>query len=195
MKKAVFGIGLFILLLSGGTVAYAGSLNANEQAIISAAKGQFEVDGKRYKAESTYVNQLIGYLSSDGVDLTADQKAEAIAQMYASVAEGVEAGYLYPIEDKQENTDTMEEQTDILTTMDSETGQIVSKENSKDGENSEVEPVVSSDQPAPDEKDTIIKNTGFNLNLTLFIAVGAAILMLICIFETIRSDFFAHTDE
>jgi hypothetical protein len=203
MKKAILGIGLFILVLSGGTVAYAGSLNANEQAVISVAKGRFEVDGKQYKADSTYVNQLINYLSSDGVDLTSDQKAEAIATMYANVEEGVKQGYLHPIEDKQENTEVAEELTDIVTTKDSETGQIVSKDNSdgsiisgkesgtpSDQKNQEIEATASDSA-----EDTIIKNTGFNLNTTLFIAVGAAILMLICIYETIRSDFFAHTDE
>lgn len=202
MKKAILGIGLFILVLSGGTVAYAGSLNANEQAVISAAKGRFEVDGKQYKADSTYINQLISYLSSDGVDLTSDQKAEAISTMYANVEEGVKQGYLLPIEDKPENTEVTEE-LDIVTTKDSETGRIVSKDNSDDSIISGTEPVTPSDQKnqvreataSGSTEDTIIKNTGFNLNTTLIIAVGAAILMLICIIETIRSDFFAHTDE
>lgn len=200
MKKAILGIGFFILMLSGGTVAYAGPLNAYEQAIINAAKGRFEVDGKQYRVDSAYINQLISYLSSDGVDLTSDQKAEAISTMYASVEEGIEQGYLYPIEDEQEDTEFTEEQTDIVTTKDIETGQIVSKDNSDGSIISGTESGTSSDQEieATDSgstEDTVIKNTGFNLNTTLIIAVGAAILMLICIFETIRSDFFAHTDE
>ncbi len=203
MKKAMLGVGLFMLLLSGGTVAYAGSLNSNEQAVISAAKGRFEVEGKFYRAESTYIDQLIGYLSSDGVDLTTDQKAEAIATMYASVVDGVEQGYLYPIEEKQGNTEATKDQTDILTIKDSETGQIVSGVNSAGSNITDTESNTSSGQEdqqigAPGTEfteDTIIKNTGFNLNRTLIIAVGAVILMLICMFDTIRSDFFAHTDE
>ncbi len=201
MKK-ILAVGIFIWLLFGTAVAYAGTLNANEQMVVNAAKGRFEVDGKMYVADSSYVKQLISYLSSDGLDLTEDQAEEAIAQMYANVQEGVAQGYLLPIEDQSNQEESSNDQTDIVTSVDANNDIVVSDRSSGERLIGQGDTVPSSDIMSTDtgsttvaDEDTIIKNTGFNLNRTFFIAVGAAMCMLICMIETLKSDFFAHNDE
>ena len=42
---------------------------------------------------------------------------------------------------------------------------------------------------------TIIKNTGFNLNVTITIATMLGVIMLIGIIVTVKHNFFAHRDE
>ncbi len=87
-------------------IVFAGEINSSEAGLIAAASGTFTYEGKTYKAGSAYVNSLTSYLSGDDVDLTAEQCQEAMNRMYASVAEGVERGYLYEIgADGKEKTD------------------------------------------------------------------------------------------
>ncbi|MBE5942070.1 MAG: hypothetical protein E7264_05985 [Lachnospiraceae bacterium] len=78
-------------------VAFAGGINGNEARVIAAASGTFTYEGKTYRAGASYINSLTSYLSGDDVDLTAAQADEAISMMYASIAEGVAQGYLYPV--------------------------------------------------------------------------------------------------
>ena len=78
-------------------VAFAGEINGNEARVIAAASGTFTYEGKTYRAGASYINSLTSYLSGDDVDLTAAQADEAISMMYASIAEGVAQGYLYPV--------------------------------------------------------------------------------------------------
>lgn len=75
----------------------AGDINGNEASVISAANGTFSYDGKEYKALGSALGALQDKLASDGVDLTAEQAAEAIARMNASVGQGVSEGYLYNV--------------------------------------------------------------------------------------------------
>ncbi len=42
---------------------------------------------------------------------------------------------------------------------------------------------------------SIIKNTGFNMNTTMIMVAGMGVLMLLGMFVTIKSDYFAHSDE
>lgn len=44
-------------------------------------------------------------------------------------------------------------------------------------------------------KEAIIKNTGFNLNITVVVAVLMGVLMLVGMVVTVRNDFFARSDE
>ena len=43
--------------------------------------------------------------------------------------------------------------------------------------------------------NTVIKNTGFNLNRTVIMAVGMVIIMGICVIVTVKQGFFAQSDE
>lgn len=99
-------------ILSPSVVAQAGGINGNEAGVISAASGTFTYNGKEYKAGSAYINSLTGYLSADAIDLTAEQASEAIAMMYANIAQGVEQRYLYEVGAGGEtSTETSTEET------------------------------------------------------------------------------------
>ncbi len=87
----------------------AGDLNADEARVVAAAGGTFTYEGKTYRAYRNYVNSLVSYLSDDDVDLTAAQADEVIAEMYDSIAEGIERGYLYEV---TADTDASETATD-----------------------------------------------------------------------------------
>lgn len=93
----LIGIFMFSLVLFPKQVVFAGDINSSEAGLIAAASGTFTYDGKTYRAGSAYVNSLTSYLSSDDVDLSAEQCQKAMSQMYASVAEGIERGYLYEV--------------------------------------------------------------------------------------------------
>lgn len=91
-------------LLCGKQVVYAGGINGNEASVIAAASGTFEYNGKTYRAASNYLNALTIYLSEDDVDLDASQASEAISRLYGSIAQGVDAGYLYEVDPNEETT-------------------------------------------------------------------------------------------
>lgn len=89
----------------------AGNINANEQSVISAASGTFTYNGKTYRAYDEYIAALRDYLSEDDVDLSAEQASSAISQMYASVQEGIDSGYIYEVGgETQTNTETRKEE-------------------------------------------------------------------------------------
>ena len=107
IKKSI-GLILFIgfcslMLFVPKQVVFAGEINSNEAGLIAAASGTFSYDNKTYKAGSAYINSLTAYLSSDDVDLTADQCERAKSQMYANVAEGISRGYLYEVKDNDKS--------------------------------------------------------------------------------------------
>ena len=82
---------------------YAGNINGEESRVISVASGTFTYNGKTYKAYSSYVNELYSYMSGDDIDLTAEQADRAINYIYANVASGVSSGYVYEVEQAEEN--------------------------------------------------------------------------------------------
>ncbi|MDW2799749.1 hypothetical protein RZO55_19425 [Clostridium boliviensis] len=88
---------VLIICLGISQTAYAGSVNGNEQSVLSTASGQFEKDGIIYAVKPEYINSLRSYLSQDDVDLTAEQAQAAIAEIYANVKTGIESGYLVEV--------------------------------------------------------------------------------------------------
>ena len=106
------GLVFCISVLCPKMIAFAGEINGNEARVISAASGTFTYDGKTYRAGSAYINSLISYLSADDVDLTAEQANEAISMMYASIADGIEQGYLYEVTNNSTTEDSSTETTD-----------------------------------------------------------------------------------
>ena len=92
--------------------AYAGSINGNEQSIVSVIHGQFEQDGVVYKVRQEYINSAVSYLQQDDVDLTAEQAQAVISEIYSNVQTGVESGYLEPVgQAVPEETTAAEEQS------------------------------------------------------------------------------------
>ncbi len=76
---------------------YAGTINAAEAGILSAAKGTFEYNGQSYQISPGCISQLEGYLSQDGIDLTESQANEVAAAIYGNISVGVAQGYFVPI--------------------------------------------------------------------------------------------------
>lgn len=56
-----------------------------------------------------------------------------------------------------------------------------------------ITPTQAPEDSAKD--DEIIKNTGFNFNRTVYMAVGIGVLMMLGIMITYRQNYFAHSDE
>jgi hypothetical protein len=96
MKRISVALGILLFGFMVSSTAYAGSLNQYESEVVEAAKKTYEYKGVLYEVDETYLNQLIDYLSSDGVDLTAEQKDEVIQSAYDSIENGVAEGYLKP---------------------------------------------------------------------------------------------------
>lgn len=104
MKKWLTSVSLLIVVsvfCIGIHICYAGNINGNEEAVISAASGVFEYDGVSYKAKPGYVAALKSKLSEDDVNLTAEQSQKAIAAIYANVGVGVVQGYLIPVNESK----------------------------------------------------------------------------------------------
>lgn len=87
----------FLMVIFFCIPAYAGSINGNEQSIVSVINGQFEQDGVIYKVRQEYINSAISYLQQDDVDLTAEQAQSVISEIYSNVQTGVDSGYLEAI--------------------------------------------------------------------------------------------------
>lgn len=80
--------------ISMSQAAYAGSINENEQSIISVINGQFEKDGIIYEVNPEYISSAANYLGRDDVDLTSEEAQAAISEIYSNVQTGIESGYL-----------------------------------------------------------------------------------------------------
>ena len=98
MKKILAAIGFILFFAINQQVAYAGTLNEYETEVVNAAKGTFDSHGITYQVDSAYVDELIAYLKEDNIDITAQQRDKAISIMFSNVEQGVEAGYLMPVE-------------------------------------------------------------------------------------------------
>lgn len=96
-KRWIIGGIAFIISAGIAQTAYAGSVNANEQSVISAVSGQFEKDGIIYAVKPEYINSVKSYLAQDDVELTGEQAQAAISEIYANVQTGVESGYLVEV--------------------------------------------------------------------------------------------------
>ncbi len=115
MKKITLVLGILVLIAGNVQTVQAGELNQYEAEIVSKAKGQFEKDGVKYQTDPVLVQELVSYLSTDETDLTADQRDEIIAAMYANVEQGIADGYLIPVK-TQENEETTEENHEVKAT-------------------------------------------------------------------------------
>ncbi|MDD3173960.1 MAG: hypothetical protein PHF63_10010 [Herbinix sp.] len=106
MKKSILALVVLLISLITTSTAYAGSLNAYESDVINAARGQFEYQGVLYKLDSSYVNELIGYLAEDSIDLTKDQRDAVLQSMNDYIETGVQEGYLVPVQGKTNQGNT-----------------------------------------------------------------------------------------
>jgi hypothetical protein len=234
MKKVILFIGLLLFCTIDTSIAYAGTLNEYEAVVVEAAKGQYEFDGIKYQVDSSYINQLIDYLSSDDVELTEEQKDTVLLSVNDYIETGVQEGYLVPVQEQ-------DGVVDANTQPDSTEAAVIGKPNSEEPNKDTSEAEEGTDQANPTDPtgipedavdnfieeiltkkpttttnvdtesgkvtivdsnesniltvNTVVKNTGFNLNRTTTIVVGMGILMLIGIYVTVKNDYFAQSDE
>ena len=97
-RKACAWIAVSALLavINAGEPAYAGSLNANEQELMSIIRGTYTYKGVTYRVKSQYIQVAQDYLMQDNIDCTDEQKQKALNTMYSSIQQGIDEGYLEP---------------------------------------------------------------------------------------------------
>lgn len=211
MKKVMIIISFLLLLIANYIVVYAGDLNQYESEVVNVAKGTFEVDGVTYQVKQTYINELIRYFMEDNVDITAKQRDEAISIMHANVNQGVDEGYLIPITEHNNieeqtsksqiinRTDNEEEKMNTITDDKTEEfiHQIMNESNTTtklDVEKGKVT-VTKGEDDSLITVNTVIKNTGFNLNATVIMAFIIFTVMVICMFITYKLKLLVHEEE
>lgn len=217
MKKRTIILGIITLLASSTMIAYAGTLNEYEATVISVARGQFVYNGVTYQAEEQYVEELSAYLMQDGIELTVEQRDYAIESIYANVEQGVLEGYLQPVvpseEEEQPTENAGEEQTET-DQPEAEPGEDSVDSNLEDKTKEYVEDIIK--QPSTITKidnnqgkvtvtdqtskelltvNTVIKNTGFNLNTTVIMGIGLLMIMIVCLMVTMKYQLLAHKDK
>ena len=80
--------------------AFAGSINGNEQELLNVISGTETYNGQTYRMKEEYIIQARAYFLQDDVDVTDEQKQKAIDTMYANIEQGIEEGYLIPVEEE-----------------------------------------------------------------------------------------------
>lgn len=233
MKKAILIPGALMISIMLTSTVYAGTLNAYEQEIISAARRAYEYEGVDYVVKQEFINELISYLSSDDIDLNAEQKDKVMQEAFANVQRGVKEGYMIPLspEDTKGETDSSENdqedmdnnssesnQSEAGSPADDQTGTSAADQddlNTAGKDNSDMSSPVTAidkvlegqeltdsqeDQGGTNKSDSkidtnIIKDTGFNLNATIYTLIGMGVLMIAGMLVTIKYNFFAHKNE
>ena len=109
MKKVILILGTMLIFLLMTSTVYAETINEYEQEVIDLAKGVYEYNGVDYQVDPAYIDQLISYLSEDDVDLTAEQRDKVEQKAFNSVAQGVQEGYLIPVEEESKDSQGDEE--------------------------------------------------------------------------------------
>ncbi len=218
MKRVIFIITFVFCCLLPSAGVYAGDLNEYELQVIAEAKKVYVYQGKEYRVLSKYIDQLTSYLSQDDVDITAEQRDKALQTAYDSIEQGVLEGYLVPVEEQKPER---EAETELTTPEQSSTA----KEEPSQAPLPELTPKVANREDAEDivsvkpeeieklfevipERETeklanqdvvsdesIITETGFSMNHTLYVIVGIFIFMILGFIATIRLDYFAQSDE
>jgi hypothetical protein len=213
MKKAILILAILLISVFMSSTVYAGTLNVYEMEIVSAARAKYEYQGVDYIVKSEYIDELINYLAADGMDLTAEERDQVLQKAFASVARGVEEGYMVPLEDELTNgqnnpVDSQNEAVDS-TESNSEAANADNADEQIISDSDASTPVdtvkkILTDQgrtQVPEDRATstsdpnIIKDTGFDLSNTIFISIGIGVLMIIGMIVTIKYNFFAHKNE
>lgn len=141
-----------IILFVPTVKVYAGDINGEEQRVISAASGTFYYDNEPYRAKDNYIAELRSYLSSDDVDLTADQADAAISEMYSRIEQGVVEGYLYKVE-----SDTTEASTEEITDIEDATEDDTEEDSTEE----------ASDNTTESEEESTQENTSVEIVIDL----------------------------
>lgn len=186
--------------------AYAeGGINDNEARVIAEARGTFEYEGETYVAKQSYVDQLIGQFSAEGVDLTSEQADRAIATIRSNVGTGVMSGYLVkagspgddqqkePGDDDPEEPPKQTEQKDDSKKPDDKND--IDNTDNKDDKNDEPLAALTTGSPSVNENDDgtltvtdeegktilqfegVLRNTGFSYQGTVILIIMLGVII------------------
>ncbi len=89
-------------------IVYAGDINSEEQRVINYYNQTFTYNGKNYVATDAAKQAAYNKLAADGTDLTKAQVDSMILQANASIAQGIESGYLVEVSSDGTTTETTE---------------------------------------------------------------------------------------
>lgn len=95
MKKglgAIFSAFAGVILFP--MIVLAGDINSAEQGVIDTISNQQEYNGAYYKVTDAYIAKVTEYLNQDNIDMTQTEADNYIAQFYANIAIGINAGYM-----------------------------------------------------------------------------------------------------
>ena len=76
--------------------AYA-EINGNEAELLSIINSTREYNGVTYQVKQQYRDAARAYLDDPSIDCTAEQKQKAINQMFGSIQQGIDEGYLVAV--------------------------------------------------------------------------------------------------
>ncbi len=96
-KLIVLMITCILLCGTPVTIQAASGINANEEELLSVAKGTFQVNGKLYQVQSSYINQAYNYFNRDGIHITEKQKEAILDRGMRMLSKGVDNGYLVEV--------------------------------------------------------------------------------------------------
>ncbi len=103
-KLIVLMITCILLCSTPVTIQAASGINANEEELLSVARGTFQVNGKLYQVQSSYINQAYNYFNRDGIHITEKQKEAILDRGMRMLSKGVENGYLVEVPEVPEVT-------------------------------------------------------------------------------------------
>ena len=164
---------------------YAGGINSNEARVIDVAKGGFEYEGKTYIARQGYVNQLVGYLSGDDINLTAEQADKAINGMYSNVKEAIDNDYIAVVDSEEDDLDREFKVNVTEKSPEEEAAEKREEEQAKEeagpgevisNDDGTVE-VYSNEGEKVAEFDGVMKNTGFSVHSVVLFSIVALVVL------------------
>lgn len=101
--------------------AYA-SINGNEAELLAIINSTREYNGVWYQVAPQYREAARNYLDDPSIDCTDEQKQKAINQMFGSIQQGIDEGYLIPVSGGQTASgDSSGSSNHVSQTQDSET--------------------------------------------------------------------------
>lgn len=173
MKKRLLSVLLaFCLFAAAPVTAFAGGINAAESAVLGAASGTFEYEGRTYVVAQPYLGMLAAKLSEDGIDLTDTQASALISQAYGMIGDGVAGGYLVPIDggefSRTEQSETAEAeigQTEGIQTEEAPETELWTEYPEEDPEEEQKTSEVSDDET---KGETIAGISGPDLRLAIW---------------------------
>lgn len=173
MKKRLLSVLLaFCLFAAASLTAFAGGINAAESAVLGAASGTFEYEGRTYVVAQPYLGMLAAKLSEDGIDLTDTQASALISQAYGMIGDGVAGGYLVPIDggessgtEQSETAETEIGQTEGLQTEEASETELWTEYPEEDPEEEQKTSEVSDDET---KGETIAGISGPNFRLAIW---------------------------